>query len=436
MNEHPTLSRRRYLQSLGLGALAGLSLPAPLASAADQLPALPTPPPVARASTDELYWAAVAAQYRLQPDLINLENGFYGIMARPVLEQYQRHVAWLNEHNSTYLRQQFGADAQAARVRIAASLGVLPEEIALTRGATESLQILIAQYRGLKAGDTIMYADLDYDSAQQDFDVLRERRGVSVVRIVLPEPASRQGIIDAYTQALARSPATRLLLLTQVNHRTGLALPLAELIQLARSRGVDVIVDAAHGYGQLDVDVVGSGVDFAAFNLHKWIGAPLGTGFLYIRKARLSQIAPHGVGEDEADIATRVHTGTTNTANVMTITAALDFHERIGIANKAARLRYLRDYWVSGVRGVKGLEILTPDEAGMSGALTSFRLTGHTSKAANQAVAARLLKQYDIFTVARSGAAGGDCVRVTPALFTRPAELDRLVLALRAIAAA
>jgi selenocysteine lyase/cysteine desulfurase len=101
--------------------------------------------------------------------------------------------------------------------------------------------------------------------------------------------------------------------------------------------------------------------------------------------------------------AARVHTGTTNTANVMTIAAALDFHEQVGIASKAARLRYLRDYWVSRVRGQAGLEILTPDEAGMTGAITAFRLSGQTSKGADQAVAARLLQQYGICTVQRGG---------------------------------
>jgi selenocysteine lyase/cysteine desulfurase len=432
MNELAKLSRRRWLQGLGLGALAEL---APGVTAAEPAPLLPPLQAGVPVAIDERYWTAVAAQYRVAPDLVNLENGFYGIMARPVLAQYQRNVAWLNEHNSAYLRQQYAADANAARARIAAALGVLPDEIALTRGATESLQILIANYRGLKAGDTVMYADLDYDSAQQEFDLLRARHGVDVARIVLPEPASRQGIIDAYARALAAHPRTRLLLLTHLNNKTGLLLPLADIVRLARERGVDTIVDAAHSFGQVDVPFHSLGVDFAAFNLHKWIGAPLGVGFLYIRKARLRAIAPHLPGEGEDDIAARVHTGTTNTANVMTIAAALDFHERIGGANKAARLRYLRDYWVGRVRDLPGLQVLTPDEEGMTGAITAFRLRGQTSKAANQAVAARLLKDYGIFTVQRGGVAGGDCVRVTPALFTRTADLDRLVAALREIAA-
>ncbi|NRR29006.1 aminotransferase class V-fold PLP-dependent enzyme [Oxalobacteraceae bacterium] len=435
------LSRRRYLQ--GLGALAGAGLPSLMRAAEPAatvrgtalslaLPALRPGVPVA---SDERYWDAVAAQYSTTRELVNLENGYYGIMAQPVLVQYQCNVAYLNEHNSIYLRQGFDADVARTRARIAAVLGVQTEEIALTRGATEALQNLISNYRGLKPGDTVMYADLDYGSAQEVFDYLQERRGVKVARIVLPEPASRQGVLDTYAQALERHPGTRLLLLTHVNNKTGLVLPLAELAQLARSRGVDVIVDAAHSFGQIDFQLPQLGVDFAAFNLHKWIGAPLGVGFMYIRRERLKDIAPHliGASAEEDDIGSRVHSGTGNTANVMTVVAALDFQQAIGIANKAARLRYLRDYWVSRVRGVPGVQVLTPDEPGMAGAITAFRLNGQTSKDANLAIAARLRTEYGIFTVQRGGVARGDCVRVTPALFTRTSDLHRLVAALRAI---
>ncbi len=438
-----SLARRRYLQ--GLGALAGAALPT-LGQAAGPAPqadalSLPALRPGVEPASDQRYWDAVAAQYRLAPGPVNLENGFYGIMAQPVLAQYQRNVAYLNEHNSIYLRQGFEADVGRARARIAAALGVLTEEIALTRGATEALQNLIVNYRRLKPGDTVMYADLDYDSAQQVFDHLQERRGVRVARIVLPEPASRQGVLDTYAQALERHPGTRLLLLTHVNNKTGLVLPLAELTRMARARGVDVIVDAAHAFGQVDVNLRQSGVDFAAFNLHKWIGAPLGVGFMYIRRARLHDIAPHlagrdGEGAEADDILSRVHSGTGNTANVMTVTAALDFQQAIGLERKAARLRYLRDYWVSRARALPGVQILTPDEAGMAGAITSFRLAGQAGKAANQAIAARLKNDYGIFTVQRGGVAAGDCVRVTPALFTRTGELDMLVAALREMGAA
>jgi selenocysteine lyase/cysteine desulfurase len=204
---------------------------------------------------------------------------------------------------------------------------------------------------------------------------------------------------------------------------------------MARAKEIDTIVDAAHSWGQLDFKVGDLDADFVGFNLHKWIGAPLGVGFLYIRKDRLADIDRDMGDEDflETDIRSRVHTGTVNFATVLTVPAALTLHQEIGAAAKQARLRYLRDYWVSRVRTFKGLEILTPDEAGLYGAITSFRLAGKTSKADNDALVAKLRDDYKVLTVRRAGVAKGQCIRVTPALYTEEADLDRLVEALAVV---
>jgi selenocysteine lyase/cysteine desulfurase len=130
-----------------------------------------------------------------------------------------------------------------------------------------------------------------------------------------------------------------------------------------------------------------------------------------------------------------VHTGTTNFAAFLSIPAALDFHAAVGPAHKAARLRYLRDRWVAAVRDVAAIEVLTPDDPGMSGGITSFRLRGRTTRQDNERIVDDLLKNHGIFTARRTGIAGGDCVRVTPALYTAPADVDRLARALRTIAA-
>jgi selenocysteine lyase/cysteine desulfurase len=216
-----------------------------------------------------------------------------------------------------------------------------------------------------------------------------------------------------------------------------LVVPVAEIVKLARSRGVDVIVDAAHAWGQLDFDFPALDVDFAGFNLHKWMGAPLGVGFLYIRKSRIVDInRAYDDGDYRADdIRSRVHTGTTNIANVMTVPDALDLHCSIGPAAKAARLRHLRDRWVGQVRDLPKLQILTPDEPRLCGGITSVRLKGKTSREDNLRLAARLREEFGLFTVRRGGVAAGDCVRISPALFTSASEVDSLVHALRVVAA-
>jgi selenocysteine lyase/cysteine desulfurase len=387
--------------------------------------------------SDENFWSSVAAQYQVSPDITNLENGYYGIVTKSVMADYQRNIELLNLNNSYYLRTTFDADMEAVRVKIAAVAGVLPEEIAITRGATEALQNLITNYKLLKPGDVAMYSDLDYDSMQYAMNYLKDRRGAQVVTINMPEPATKQGILDTYAAAFAANPKTKLLLLTHISHRTGLVMPIAEISAMAKLKNIDVIVDAAHSWGQMDFSIPDLNVDFAGFNLHKWMGVPLGVGFMYIRKSRLADVDLAFADDDwdAGDIRARVHSGTTNTANVMTVPAALTLHMNLGALNKQARLRYLRDYWVSRVKDFKGMNILTPDTPGSYGALTSFRLTGKVTKADNVAIANELRDKYKIFTVRRGGVAAGNCVRVTTALFTKPADLDRLVAALKTITA-
>jgi len=158
----------------------------------------------------------------------------------------------------------------------------------------------------------------------------KDRRGVEVVKIDLPEPATRQNLLDAYAAAFTANPKLKAVLLTHLSHRTGLVLPVAEIARMARTRGIDVILDAAHSWGQVEFNPRDLGIDFIGFNLHKWIGAPIGAGFLYIAKDRLADIDRNKADEDfpEADIRSRVHTGTVNFATVLTIPAALETARR------------------------------------------------------------------------------------------------------------
>jgi len=425
-----TSNRRSILRGLAAAAVAPLVSPA----MAEDLPKPPTGS-AAEIATDKAYWSAVRGLYAVTPDVANLENGYWGVMPEPVRREFIRQSDMVNYQNTYYARQRFGADFEAVRAKVAQAVGAAPEEIALTRGATEALQLLIGGYNRLKPGDTVLYADLDYDSMQYAMNALKGRRGVDVVKFNIPEPATRQAVLDAYAAALDANPKARLLLLTHVSHRTGLVMPVAEIVRMARAGQVDTIIDAAHSWGQLDFEVGELGADFVGFNLHKWIGAPLGVGFLYIRKGRLGDIDRDMGDEDfpETDIRSRVHTGTVNFATMLTVPTAIALHQEIGAAAKQARLRHLRDYWVSRVRAFKDLQILTPDEPGLYGAITSFRLAGKGSKADNDALVARLRDDHKVLTVRRAGVANGQCIRVTPALYTDETDLDRLVEALAAV---
>lgn len=392
-------------------------------------------PIAAAAASDD--WERIAREYDVTREVIQLEHGNWGMMARPVLAAYRAHLERLNRDTSYYARRTMIADLQAAQAALAGAMGVSVEEIAFTRNATEAMKALILQYNRLKPGDAVLYADLDYDSMQTSMDSLASRRGVKVIKIALPEPASRQSLVDAYRAAFDANPAIRMVLLTHLSHRTGLVLPVADIATLARERGIDAIVDAAHSVGQIDFRLPDLKADFIGMNLHKWIGAPLGCGAIYVRRERLDAIDPDLAENPKSnDILTKVHMGTPDYAAHLTVPAALAFQAAIGSVRRAARLRALRDRWVHQVIDLPQVQILTPEEPGMHGAITSFRLRGRISHEDNVALAKTLLDKHRIFTVHRDGLASGSCVRVTPALATRMSDADSLAAAIRSLATA
>ncbi|WP_044561584.1 aminotransferase class V-fold PLP-dependent enzyme [Azospirillum sp. B4] len=432
--------RRRTLLQAALAGGAGALLSGSAVPVSAQPGPLPSPlapgatPPVA---DDEAGWTAVAAAYpaRLQTGIINLEYGAFGQMPLAVQAAYERYTAKVNQEGATFVRRDFVPYYQALRQRIAAMVHADAAEIVITRNATESLQAVIGGYARLKPGDAVLMSDHDYDSARMAMSWLERRRGVDVISIGLPYPATYQGLIDAYDQALAAHPNVRLMLLTHLSHRDGLRQPVREIVALARRRGVDVVVDSAQAWGQGPVDLKGDGVDFAVFNLHKWIGAPLGVGALYIAKDRIADVEPF-MGEEPSErdpILARVHTGMANFAAQMAAIDALDFHQALGTPVVGARLRHLRDLWALPARDLARIEVLTPDDPRLCAGMTSFRVKGRTSPADNAALAAQLLEKHGIFTVVRTGLAGGACLRVTPGFSTTPDDMAALVGALKTI---
>ena len=425
-------NRRSFL--LGLTTIASTSNAQPSAVQVDQSRANSLKN--ASIASDQKYWQSVRDMYRVSNVPINLENGFWGVMAEPVRAEYLSNINRINLDNSVYARTQFGKDAEAVRNLVSTAVGAKTSEIAFTRGATEALQLIIAGYNKLSHGATVLYSDLDYDSMQYAMNWLADRRGAKVVKFSIPEPATKLNVLHAYKEALEQNPGTALLLLTHVSHRTGLVMPVSEIAAMARKRGVDVVLDAAHSWGQIDFKVSDLGVDFIGFNLHKWIGAPLGVGFMYIAQSRLKDIDRAMADEDWPvdDIRSRVHTGTSNFASLLTVPSALSLHAQIGSYAKEMRLRHLRNYWVSELRNEKNIEILTPDDAAMVAGITSFRIKDRISAADNNLIVSELRDRYGIFSVRRSGVAKGQCVRISPALFTTESDLDRLIFALKSMA--
>ncbi|MGY2262233.1 aminotransferase class V-fold PLP-dependent enzyme [Pseudomonas sp. SDO55104_S430] len=387
-----------------------------------------------RRARDEAFWQTFADRYDLQPGPINLENGYFGRMSRTVVEEYQRNIELINRGNSVQVRQRFEQGENAKiNAQVAALIGVPDEAVVLTRNATDGLQSLIRNYNRLQPGDQVLICDLEYDTVKGAMRWLAKHRGVEVIEIEHQHPASFDSLVTTYRETFARYPRLKLMALTHVTHRTGLVMPVQAIAAAAKEHGIDVILDGAHALGQLEFNLDELGIEFAAYNLHKWIGAPLTLGFLYIAPERLADIDPD-MGEMHfpvTDIRARTPYSTPNIPALLTLPLVLEEHEAMGgAAAKGSRLNYLRNMWVREVRELPGIEVLTPDDPRLYCGITSMRFT---EQADQQAMVERLLKDYNLFTVVRTGAACGPCIRITPGLTTTGEHMQQLITALKAL---
>ncbi|MGY3176416.1 isopenicillin-N epimerase [Pseudomonas sp. TE12234] len=384
-----------------------------------------------RRARDESFWRTFADRYDVQPGPINLENGYFGRMSRTVVEEYQRNIELINRSNSVYVRQRFEAsDGLKIRAQVAELIDVPAEAVALTRNASDGLQSLIRNYNRLQPGDQVLMCDLEYDTVKGAIRWLARHRGVEVIEIEHRHPASFDSLLTTYRDAFERYPRLKLMALTHVTHRTGLVMPVQAIAAAAREHGVDVILDGAHALGQLEFDLEELGIAFAAYNLHKWVGAPLTLGFLYIAPERLADIDPD-MGEMHfpmTDIRARTPYSTPNIPALLTLPLVLEEHWAMGgAAAKGMRLNYLRNLWVRAAHELPGIEVLTPDDPRLYCGITSMRFTAHNDQ---QLMVERLLNDYNLFTVMRSGAACGPCIRITPGLTTTAADMAQLITAL------
>ncbi len=423
-------SRRNFLKTVATCAPAAMLHAAQPDTAQAMAPLKPTSPILV-----ELW----PQQFDVSQEVINLENAYWGLMPRSTMAVYAEKTAYVNRFNSIWGRGVLPgdnslADFRAARVALAGMMHCDVEEVAVTRSGSEGLQALIVNYRKIKAGDAMICCDLDYDSTLDAVKFLGDHRGVTIVKFNMPEPATEANILQAYEDALKATPNAKLMLVTQVSHRTGLVTPVKQIVAMARKRGVDCIVDIAHGVACLDFSLPDLECDFAAWSVHKWTMAPLGLGAMYIRKTRIDDIDVSYDSHDlpDEDITARVPSGVTNFPAVLTIPAAVDFYNATGGKVREEHLRALRDRWVHAVRDLPNVEICVPDDPARYCAITSFRLKGMHTVADAQKVQHRLFDKYRIHTIWRTGLANGAVIRVTPGLYNTMADSDALAAALHA----
>ena len=336
----------------------------------------------------------------------------------------------MNIFNLKYMRTRMPDDKLTVRRRLATLAGCTAEELIITRNTTESLDTVIA---GLdwQAGDEAVFADQDYGAMRDMFALQARRHGIVTRSVSLPmDPATDEEIIQLYERAL--SPRTRLLMISQLVNITGQILPVTAICDMAHRHGVPVMVDGAHAFAQLDFTIPELHCDYYGASLHKWLGAPLGSGILYVRRDRIAALWPiyADLGMADDDIRKLNHTGTHPCHTDLGINDAIDFHQMIGIQRKEARLRYLQRYWTDQVRGHPGITLNTPTDPRRSCAIANVGIASLTPGHLSQV----LLERFHVYTVAIDSA-GVRGARVTPQLFTSTAELDTLVRALKTLAA-
>jgi selenocysteine lyase/cysteine desulfurase len=376
-------------------------------------------------SDDENFWEAVRKGYRLKPDYINLENGYYCFLPQETLENLISHVREVNYQGSYYMRTVQWDNKKAMAAKLAAIAGCAAEEIAITRNATESLDMIIGGMHW-QAGDEAVMAEQDYGAMLDMFKQISKRYGVVNKIVSVPNhPANDEEIVKIYADAI--TPKTKLLMVSHMVNITGHILPIRKICDMAHTKGVPVMVDGAHAFAQFTYSIPELHCDYYGASLHKWLSVPLGAGLLYVKKENISKVWPVFAeeGKKEDDIGRLNHTGTHPVHTDLTIADAIDFYNKIGPERKEARLRYLQHYWTSKVRHLPNVVVNTPEDQSRCCGIANVGVS--TIKPAD--LADILMKKYKIYTVAIDYANVKGC-RIAPNIYTTPAELDVLVKAI------
>ena len=373
------------------------------------------------------FWEQIRASYKLKPDYINLENGYYCFLPEETLENYIKHLREVNYQASNYMRTvQWDNKAKSAAM-LAELVGASPEEVVLTRNTTESIDLIVSGYPW-KSGDEAIVSNQDYESLLNMFELAERRYGIKVKRIDIPmHPENDAQIVSVYEKAI--TPKTKLMMVPHIVNITGHILPVRQIADMAHSHGVEIMLDGAHAVGHFDFNISDLDCDYYGSSLHKWLSVPLGCGMLYVKKGKSAQIrpllAPYEL--DQKTLLNLNHIGTHAVSTDLSVIDAINFLNKMGIKRKEERLRYIQRYWSDQVRDLPGINVNTPQESHRSCAIANVGLDAMSPAD----VAKTLMEKYQIFTVAINGAGGVNGCRISPNVYTSEEDMDQFVHALK-----
>jgi isopenicillin-N epimerase len=425
------LSRRAFLRMAGtLGTVAYTMNASSLERvvAASQAEADRTPEEVAQ---NEFFWREIQLAFKLDRTLINLNNGFTSPTPRVALESVWRYMDMVNMLPVHY-QAMIARNVETIRLRMAAEFGCQPEELALTRGASEAMQI-VQNGLDLKGGDEVITTEQDYPRMLTTWDQRMRREGIKVTRLQFPVPTTQDDLYQRFEKAV--TPRTKVFHFCHTTNLTAQLFPVQRLSRLARSKGIVTIVDGAHALGHFPFKLRDLECDAYGVSLHKWLLAPIGNGCLYVRREMIPRFWPLQAAPEQQDNDIRKFEaiGTHPWAIRAALGEALAFHQAIGAERKAARLRYLTLRWANALKKYPRVRFLSNlGEPAEVWGVAAVNIDGTDVRD----LAKFLMDKYRIVVVPLVGGAPPNqvfdyqAIRVSPNVYTTLEEIDTFVMAM------
>ncbi len=411
------MDRRRFIHSAAGAAIAFRGHSTALAQKAAKAVAGRPAEVVAR---DEDFWFNIREAFTVDRTMINLNNGGVSPAPRIVMDTEIRYLEIENMNPTYYMWRILDPGLETCRRRLARTFGCDPEEIAITRNASEALEIV--QFGlDLKAGDEVITTNQDYPRMITSWQQRERRDGIVLKQLKFPVPPPGLDFLAKLVED-AITPKTRVIHICHITNRTGQIFPVKKICRMGRERGIEVIIDGAHAFTQFPFQQQDLDCDYYGTSLHKWLLAPIGTGMLYVRKSKIPKIWPM-MGADESlanDIRKFEQIGTHPASQRNAIAEALNFHESIGAERKAERFRYLRRRWSDEVRKLPGVKILNSDDPAQSCGIGFVSVEGiEASKLVNH-----LWNKYRIWTTSFNSPGEYQGLRITPNVYSTIEEID------------
>jgi selenocysteine lyase/cysteine desulfurase len=380
-------------------------------------------------TSDEDYWSVIQQAYTVHPSIINLNNGGVSPSPRIVQDAVRRYNDLSNEAPSYYMWRILDQGREPLRQKLADLAGCNAEEIAINRNATEALNTVIYGLN-LKVGDEVIGTKQDYPNMIQAWRQRASREGIVYKQLNFDFPIENdETIVAAYEQAI--TPKTKIIYITHIINWVGQILPVQKICAMASKRGIETVVDGAHSFGLLDFTIPSLGCDYFGTSLHKFLSAPIGSGMLWIKQEKIEKIWPLLCNDkpNSKDIRKFETLGTRSFPIEQGIGEAINFQQAIGNKRKEERVRYLKNYWVEKVINLPKVKIHTSLKPNYSCAIAGISINGMTPAELGN----KLFESYKIHTTSIVWE-NISCVRITPHVYTRLQDLDKLVKAIKEIA--